>query len=53
MKKLGRLMEQAEAAASTNREKERVAFWNTGLWKWMEEGRADYVTKQAAKEGKQ
>jgi hypothetical protein len=53
MRKLGRWIAQAEASAATDREKERVALWNTGLWKWMEEGRADYVAKQAAKKGKQ
>ena len=49
MARLGRWMKQAEELACTSIEKERVGLWKTGLWQWMEEGRTDYVAKQAEK----
>ncbi|HEX72129.1 MAG TPA: DUF4838 domain-containing protein [Candidatus Hydrogenedentes bacterium] len=40
MEELGALMTEAQALATTDMEKRRVALWHDALWKWMEEGRA-------------
>lgn len=46
MKKLGGLLAQAHAAASTDLEKHRVALFDKGVWQYMLAGRAKYVAKQ-------
>ncbi|MFO7976299.1 MAG: DUF4838 domain-containing protein [Candidatus Hydrogenedentota bacterium] len=46
MKRLGALIEEAQARAQTKEEKQRVALWTDALWKWMEDGRAEYLAKQ-------
>jgi len=46
MKQLGELMTQAQSLAQTDIEKQRVGLWNDALWKWMEEGRAQYLTEE-------
>jgi len=47
MKRLGTLIEEAQAHARTEQEKERVALWKQALWKWMQDGRAEYLAKKA------
>ncbi len=47
MEQLGKLMAQAEAQAQTDVEKQRVVQWRDALWKWMVDGRAQYLTKVA------
>lgn len=47
MKRLGGLMAQAQASATTDNEKQRVALWQDALWEWMVEGRAQYVAETA------
>ncbi len=49
MQRLGSMMEKAHALASTDLEKQRVSLWNDALWKWMKEGRAEYLAKSARK----
>jgi len=49
MSRLGALMDQAQAAASTEQEKLRVGLWHDALWKWMQEGRAAYLAAPAGK----
>lgn len=51
MKRLGQLMDEAHARAQTEVEKRRVTLWNDALWKWMQEGRAEYLATQAQKDG--
>jgi GNAT superfamily N-acetyltransferase len=46
MKQLGELMTQAQSMAQTDMEKQRVGLWHDALWKWMEEGRAQYLTEE-------
>ena len=45
MEQLGKYMEQAKALAATDVEKQRVELWNKALWKWMTDGRAEYLAK--------
>jgi hypothetical protein len=47
MEELGKLMAQAEAAARTDDEKQRVALWKKGVWDYMVSGRQQYLAKQA------
>lgn len=47
MQRLGALIEEAEARARTALEKQRVAQWKDAFWKWMQDGRAEYLAKQA------
>jgi len=46
MKQLGEFMTQAQSMAQTDMEKQRVGLWRDTLWKWMEEGRAQYLTEE-------
>ena len=46
MKQLGELMAQAQSLAQTDIEKQRVGLWHDALWKWMEEGRAQYLAEE-------
>lgn len=50
MKRLGQLMDEAHTRAQTEVEKRRVTLWNDALWKWMQEGRAEYLATQAQKD---
>ena len=45
MEQLGTLMTQALALAQTEQEKRRVGLWNDAIWKWMVDGRAEYLAK--------
>ena len=47
MEQLGAHMAEARALAQTDLEKRRVALWDDALWKWMQEGRAEYLAQQA------
>ena len=47
MTRLGALMDQAQAAASTEQEKLRVGLWHDALWKWMQEGCAEHLAAPA------
>lgn len=46
MARLGKWMSEAESLAQTEQEKQRVALWRDALWKWMQEGRAEYEAKR-------
>ena len=52
MEQLGRLMAEAQAAAGTEMEKRRVALWHDAIWKWMLEGRTQYLQRTAGQENK-
>ncbi|HQE82957.1 MAG TPA: DUF4838 domain-containing protein [Candidatus Hydrogenedentes bacterium] len=43
MEQLGELMSEAQVLAQSDLEKRRVGLWYDAIWKWMEEGRAEYV----------
>ena len=43
---LGKLMQQAEAAAQTDAQKQRVALFRQGVWEHMLEGRRRWLAKQ-------
>jgi len=45
MAELGRLMEQARAAAKTRAEKDRVALFDKGIWQYMRAGRNAYLQR--------
>jgi hypothetical protein len=45
MKQLGTLIEAAEARATGENEKQRVAMWRGAIWQWMLDGRAAYDAK--------
>ena len=45
MKQLGKWITRAQALARTPQEKRRVALWHDALWKWMEDGRAEYLAQ--------
>ena len=46
MKRLGAFIDEAEALARTEQEKRRVGLWHDAIWKWMEDGRAEYLAKE-------
>ncbi len=46
MSRLGELMARAKALASTDLEKRRVATWEKGVWRYMTEGRKNYLAKR-------
>ncbi|MGC9329502.1 MAG: DUF4838 domain-containing protein, partial [Candidatus Hinthialibacter sp.] len=48
MDQLGVLMNQAQNLAQTKPEKKRVDLWREALWKWMEEGFAQYAAVESA-----
>jgi hypothetical protein len=43
MQELGGLMGKAQILARTEQEKRRVGLWRDAIWKWMMEGRAQYL----------
>jgi hypothetical protein len=45
MKQLGALIQAAEASATGEAEKQRVAMWRGAIWQWMLDGRAAYDAK--------
>jgi hypothetical protein len=45
MDELGALMAQAEVRAATDVEKRRVGLWRDAIWKWMYDGRAQFLAK--------
>jgi hypothetical protein len=49
MAALGKLMKQAEAAAQTDVQKQRVALFRQGVWEHMLEGRRRWTAKQKKK----
>jgi len=49
MKKLGKFMDDANVLAHTEQEKQRVELWNNALWKWMSDGRAEWLANQKEK----
>ena len=44
---------EAQALARTEQEKRHVGLWRDALWKWMQDGRADYLAKSAEQKMKQ
>jgi hypothetical protein len=53
MAHLQTLIEQAEELALTAPEQARVAFWKTGVWDYMVEGRRAYLKKAGAQSRKE
>ena len=51
MQQLAALMTEAEAKASTDLERQRVALWRDSIWKWMRDGRAEYDARNPAPSG--
>jgi hypothetical protein len=51
MEALGRLIEQAKAAARTPEEKQRVALFELGTWDYMTAGRKRYVDRVKSQSG--
>lgn len=49
MAKMGKLMDEAVAAARTDLEKQRVAAFKAGIWDYMVAGRQEYDLMKAAK----
>jgi hypothetical protein len=49
MEQLGKWMTEAEALAQTEQEKRRVGLWRDAIWKWMADGRAEYLAKAGGK----
>ncbi len=49
MEQLGAWMSQAQQLAKTDTERRRVGLWNEALWKWMVEGRAQYLAEAKGK----
>lgn len=45
LEELGRLMTDAERAAESVEQRQRVALWRKSLWDWMQEGRAQFLAK--------
>jgi hypothetical protein len=45
MAELGRLMDQARAAAQTDAERQRVALFERGVWQYMQAGRKTYLQR--------
>lgn len=45
MRKLAALMDQAQQAAATDTERQRVALWRNSIWQWMLDGRAEYEAR--------
>jgi len=45
MTELGGYMERAKALAGTEREKERVATWDRGVWQYMVDGKRKYEAR--------
>lgn len=45
MERLGTLMAEAQARAQTELEKQRVGLWRDAIWKWMVDGRAQYLSQ--------
>ncbi len=46
MEELKTLIAKAQTQAQTDTEKRRVSLWHDAIWKWMLDGRADYLSKQ-------
>lgn len=51
MQQLGARIDEAQALAQTDMEKRRVTLWRDALWKWMQEGRAQYLAHEPADKG--
>jgi hypothetical protein len=51
METLGRLMEEAKAAAQTAEQKQRVALFELGTWDYMTAGRRQYLEHVKARHG--
>ncbi|MCC6580333.1 MAG: DUF4838 domain-containing protein [Phycisphaeraceae bacterium] len=49
MERFGKLMEQAKAAARTEKEKARVAVFELSIWRYMVEGRRRYLANEQYK----
>jgi hypothetical protein len=45
MRQLGGLMAEAQTLAQTAQEKQRVGLWHDAIWKWMVDGRAEYLAR--------
>ena len=45
MIELGELMRKAKAFAVSDREKQRVALWEKGVWNYMVAGKKQYLAK--------
>jgi hypothetical protein len=50
MQQLGTLMSKAQALAQTEQEKRRVDLWHDAIWKWMLQGREQYLGTKKQKE---
>lgn len=51
MAELGKLIDQAKAAAATDEQKQRVRLFELGVWDYMTAGRAKYVARLKASRG--
>ena len=49
MDELGKLIAEAERLAATDIEKRRVGLWREAVWKWMQDGRAQYLSRKRKK----
>ena len=49
MAQLGRLMDEARAAAITDVEKQRVTLFDKGIWQYMQAGRKAYLQKSGSR----
>ena len=49
MDELGKLIAEAERLAATDMEKTRVKMWRQAVWKWMQDGRAQYLSRKRKK----
>ena len=49
MAELGKFVEAAKAAGGTDVQRKRVALFEKAVWQYMQEGRRQFVAKQAAK----
>lgn len=45
MQKLDELMDEAQQAAVTDIERQRVALWRSSIWQWMLDGRSEYEAR--------
>lgn len=48
MATLGALIAEAESLAATAQDRQRVALWKSGVWDYMQEGRARYLARNHA-----
>jgi hypothetical protein len=49
MEELRTLIQDAKSRAETDRHKRRVSLWHDAIWKWMADGRAEYLARPHGK----